>query len=194
MHDENLDGRRKTFGVSGLLYNSDVLLYDRQTESLWSQIRMQAVSGPESGKKLEPITPLRTTFGRWKTLHPQTLVLSPKTGFQRNYGVSPYEDYPLTPGIWFPVANRSRALPEKELVLGLEVDGKFKAYPYSELRKACPSIRDTFQGHTILIQYDRKSKTALATDEEGKPLNAFTLYWFAWYAFHPETEVWRGGK
>ncbi|RMF21720.1 MAG: DUF3179 domain-containing protein, partial [Bacteroidetes bacterium] len=158
-----VDGQRKTFGVSGLLYNSDVLLYDRQTESLWSQIRMQAVSGPESGKTLELIPTLRTTFGHWKTLHPQTLVLSPKTGFQRNYAASPYGDYPLTPGIWFPVAHRSRELPAKELVLGLEVDGNYKAYPYSELRKAGPTIRDTFQGRTILIRYERKSKTAIAT-------------------------------
>ncbi|RMF30600.1 MAG: DUF3179 domain-containing protein, partial [Bacteroidetes bacterium] len=64
----------------------------------------------------------------------------------------------------------------------------------SELRKAGPTIRDTFQGRTILIRYERKSKTAIATDEEGNPLKVFTLYWFAWYAFHPETQVWRGGK
>lgn len=64
--DAAIGGEKKTFGVSGLLYNSDVLLYDRQTESLWSQIMMEAVAGPMGGKKLEMAPTMNTSWGEWK--------------------------------------------------------------------------------------------------------------------------------
>ena len=66
--DAAIDGQAKTFGVSGLLYNSDVLLYDRQTQSLWSQIMMQAVTGPMAGKELQMLPTMNTSWGEWKAV------------------------------------------------------------------------------------------------------------------------------
>jgi len=77
--------RMLNFGVSGLLYNSDVLLYDRNTQSLWSQIMGQAVSGPLAGERLTPLAISHTTWRAWLGEHPDTSVLSTNTGFQRNY-------------------------------------------------------------------------------------------------------------
>ena len=81
--DARLDGRRLIFGVSGLLYNSDVLMYDLETESLWTQIGSRALTGPRQGKKLRQIPLLHTTWERWREEHPDGLVLSRETGHDR---------------------------------------------------------------------------------------------------------------
>ncbi len=180
----------KTFGVSGLLYNSDVLLYDRQTESLWSQIMGQAVAGKLRGKDLTLIPTDNTTWAQWKEAHPDTWVLSEDTGFSRNYDTSPYANYDKDPSVWFPVTAKNKDYHAKTLVIGIEVDGKFKAYPFPELKKTKQAvIKDTFQGKSLKIYFDKKAVSAYITNGESKKLSGTTLYWFAWYAFHPETEV-----
>ncbi len=187
--DARVGGKTRTFGVSGLLYNSDVLLYDRQTESLWSQIMMQAVSGKASGTELEMLPTAHLTWKEWKERHPETLVLTTDTGHRRDYTRSPYERYESSPDLMFPVDEESDILSKKEKVIGVEIDGKFKAYPFSELKKAKGTVSDTFQGVDLKIQYNKKTETARVTDAAGEDIPAVTLYWFAWYAFHPETEV-----
>ena len=77
--DSNINGERTLFGVSGKLYNSDVLFYDRKTESLWSQIKMEAVTGPLTGSRLKLLPLVHTTWEAWKKKHPDTKVLSKKT-------------------------------------------------------------------------------------------------------------------
>ncbi|MCL7419747.1 MAG: DUF3179 domain-containing protein [Methylobacter sp.] len=125
----DIDGKAYTFGVSGLLYNSDVLLYDRQTQSLWSQLMMQAISGPHKSKPLRSLPVLHTRWEDWRTQHPETLVLSTETGFKRDYRNNPYTDYLEKPQIMFPVTAVSRRYHPKEEVLGLELEGQFKVYP-----------------------------------------------------------------
>ena len=78
-------GNITEFGVSGLLYNSDVLLYDKKTESLWSQIMGEAVAGKLLGEKLNPIPISHTTWRDWLARHPDTKVLSTETGYSRDY-------------------------------------------------------------------------------------------------------------
>ena len=73
-------GKEVSFGVSGLLYQSDLLMYDHQSESLWSQVSMKAVAGPLTGTKLTPVPLVHTTWGDWKRSHPATQVLSTETG------------------------------------------------------------------------------------------------------------------
>ena len=85
-----------SFGVSGLLYNSDMLLYDRKTKSLWSQIMAQAISGPLKGERLTPLAIEHTSWEDWSNRHPDTQVLSQKTGFNRSYSRSPYGHYETT--------------------------------------------------------------------------------------------------
>ncbi|MDQ3536054.1 MAG: DUF3179 domain-containing protein, partial [Bacteroidota bacterium] len=91
--DASIENNTRTFGVSGLLYNSDMLLYDRQTESLWSQIMMEAVSGPLVKSKLQMIPTMNTSWEEWKKKHPQTFVLTENTGYTRDYSKNPYPGY-----------------------------------------------------------------------------------------------------
>ena len=182
---------RRTFGVSGLLYNSDVLLYDRQTESLWSQIMMEAVSGPAAGEELTYIPTAATTWGAWRAAHPHTLALSPETGYQRDYTRTPYARYEQSEQLMFPVTRESDLLKKKDWVIGVEIDGHYKAYPLNALARKGPELSDTFRGRELHIRYDAESRSAIIRDRSGTELPAVTMYWFAWYAFHPETEVFR---
>ncbi|HSG05403.1 MAG TPA: DUF3179 domain-containing protein, partial [Nitrospiria bacterium] len=91
--DPVVKGEHFTFGVSGLLYQSDVLMYDRQTDSLWSQILQEAVTGKMMGTRLTLLPLIHTTWEEWRKEHPNTLVLSTDTGYSRNYRRDPYEGY-----------------------------------------------------------------------------------------------------
>lgn len=124
-----------TFGVSGLLYNSDVLMYDRQTQSLWSQIQAQAVTGSMKGTRLPGVPVVHTTWDDWLSRHADTLVLSLETGYQRNYEANPYQGYDQNSSIMFSVRFRSEGYHPKEEVLDLILEGKAKAYPLLNWQK-----------------------------------------------------------
>ena len=180
-------GLVRQFGVSGLLYNSDVLMYDRQSESLWSQVMGEAVAGPASGNKLEMLPTELCTWGSWKARHPGTSVLTPDTGFDRDYNQDPYAAYQRSGNLMFPVSAQSDALPPKSRVLGLEINGQFKAYPLQWLKKK-KKVVETFAGKQVQIEWDAKAKAPQLT-VDGAPWPAVNLFWFAWYAFHPDTQL-----
>ena len=184
-----INGKAHTFGVSGLLYNSDVLLFDRQTQSLWSQLMTKSISGPHKGKRFISIPVQHTTWLDWKTRNPETLVLSTKTGFSRDYSDSPYAEYLESPETMFPLSSVSRRYHPKEEVFGIEIDGQFKVYPFVELEKSPAEFNEIVNGQSITIRYDSKHKSATAFDQQGKQLAGVRTFWFAWYAFHPETEI-----
>lgn len=182
-----VNGEVLTFGVSGLLYNSDVLLYDKETASLWSQMMFKSINGKQSGRKLKIIPSDLTTWKLWKDQYPNSLVLSDQTGFKRDYSRDPYQGYTLTEKTYFPVSSTSTKVYGKERVLGVQIKNGFKAYPYGELAKSNGITIDEFKGVEIKIQFDEKSETA--TLISPKHINAISSYWFAWYAFHPYTKV-----
>jgi len=82
-----------TFGVSGTLVNSNLVMYDRATDSRWPQMLATAIDGPLAGRALREFDPVWTTWGQWRRRHPNTEVLSEDTGYARNYGVDPYGSY-----------------------------------------------------------------------------------------------------
>jgi len=185
-----INGKPHDFGVSGLLYNSDVLLYDRQTESLWSQLKNQAISGPMKGKQLQPLVLSHTTWQDWKTQHPNTLVLDKKTGYQRDYDNNPYAGYKNSRQIYFPVKQTDERFHPKEQVLGLSINGKTRAYPFTELAKLSGELTDDLGGQSIVVKYDHQHQTGRIIDSQTrKEIPSQITFWFAWYAFHPETEV-----
>jgi hypothetical protein len=186
--DQKLD-----FGVSGLLYNSDVLLYDRQTESLWSQIMRKAISGELRGKELTQLPITHTSWSDWRANHPQTQVLSEKTGFSRDYRRDPYQGYEQSQATYFRVTHEAPpAYHPKERVLGLEIDGRFKAYPFVEIdRGGVRELKDRFAGENLTIHWDKSHRRAHITDDRGSTLPTIEGFWFAWFTFHPETEIYR---
>jgi hypothetical protein len=85
-----------TFGVSGTLVNSNLVMYDRATDSRWPQVLGTAIEGPLAGRALREFEVVWTTWGRWRRRHPDTEVLSEDTGYARNYGIDPYGSYTPT--------------------------------------------------------------------------------------------------
>jgi len=186
------DGKTLEFGVSGLLYNSDMLMYDRQSESLWAQIPGKAISGPYRGRQLTPVPVVHTTWEAWQAEYPQTRVLSPDTGYQRDYlAGNPYGDYDESRTLFFPVASRDDRYHPKENVLGLHAEGKARVWPFQELEKTSGEIEDEFDGQPVRIVYDKDNKSARAYNMQGELLPAVTAFWFAWYTFFPYTEIYK---
>ena len=184
-----INHQKVEFGVSGLLYNSDVLMYDRKTETLWSQMMMEAVNGKLKGSKLEPIDTYNTTWKAWRKKYPGTLVLSNQTGFYRDYNRTPYRDYEKRESIFFPISNKNNDYHAKEMVLGITVKGSYRAYPFSELAKSDSPVKDKFKVLELLIVYDAESKSAELLDPGGAV--QIISFWFAWYTFHPGTSIYR---
>ncbi len=186
-----VDQRTLEFGVSGLLYQSDVLMYDRQTESLWSQLAMKAVSGPLVNTPLTWLPSEQLTWAAWKKKYPQGRILSTDTGYRRDYSAEAYAPYKNSPDTMFPVPFKRKEIPKKEWVIGVLIDGVACAYPIQML-PANESVHHEVNGTALEISYDtdRQQVTVIAR-ASGKALPAVKVYWFAWQAFYPETKVWR---
>ncbi len=145
-----IEGEAIEFGVSGKLYNSDLVMYDRKTDTYWSQILGQGIVGELAGYELTKL-PLETLeWGDWKRLYPHTLVLSQDTGFARSYGRDPYSFYYSSPGLMFPVENDDGRLFSKTLVYGVNFNGIAKAYPEDEIRNI-RILNDEVGGEELLI-------------------------------------------
>lgn len=183
------------FGVSGLLYNSDVLLYDRHSESLWSQIMLRAINGPMKGHSLRQIPSRNTTWEEWLEDHPDTEVMSTNSGFQFiDYEDDPYAEYKNSRRVWFPLSNTDDRLNNKEWVLGVWTADASKAYPFSALARQASPLEDRIGSELVRIVFDENHRAAVALGDRGNPLQSIQLYWFAWAAFHPDTEVYFGER
>lgn len=128
-----LDGEEVEFGTSGKLYNSNLVMYDRLTDSYWSQALGKAITGDLTGKDLKIIPFDVISWGDWISIHPETLVLTTDTGHTRAYGVDPYGDYYTDPRIIFPVDNEDDRMHPKEIILGFHENEIFKAYKQSDI-------------------------------------------------------------
>jgi len=188
--NRQVGGRTLSFGVSGLLHNSDVLMYDRQTESLWSQLAMKSVSGPQVNTTLEWMPSEHLTWDAWKARYPRGEVLSTHVGAQRNYSSMPYASYEQSPETMFPVPIHRTDLPRKEWVIGIIVDGAARAYPLRSL-PGNQTVRDQVNKVAIEIEFDPASQLAVVRRREnGEVLPNVKVYWFAWQAFYPQTGLW----
>ena len=128
-----VEGQEVEFGTSGKLYNSNLLMYDRLTESYWSQALGIAVKGELTGYQLNLIPFDVITWGDWKTLHPDTLVLTTDTGHIRSYATDPYGNYYTEPRIMFPVEHSDDRLHPKEIIIGFSQGDTYKAYKQNDV-------------------------------------------------------------
>ena len=156
-----------TFGVSGKLALNALIMFDRQTESLWSQFLGEAIEGPYKGTKMELVASQLTTWGGWKEEFPETLALD-----IRAPRIDQYTDYYASPSAgvigW---ANRDDRLHRKELVVGITGSTAQRAYGHSELAEV-GALNDTFEGAPIVVAMDSVSGAAgvFRRDVEGRAL------------------------
>lgn len=154
-----INGQEIEFGTSGKLYNSNLLMYDRFTESYWSQSLGMAVTGPLSGYNLKTIPFDLITWGDWKKLHSDTLVLTTDTGHIRSYATDPYGNYYTEPRIMFPVENSDDRMHPKEIIIGFNQDGIYKAYKQEDIESN--KVINDFVGLTpimLISVHDQNSR------------------------------------
>jgi hypothetical protein len=190
--DPLVNGERVEFGTSGKLWNSNLVMYDRKTDSLWSQILGEAIVGEMTGTQLKVLPSDMVRFGDFKKLHPAGVVLSRDTGTTRFYGQDPYGDYYTTPGTYFPVGKKDDRLGEKDFILGVVINGKAKAY-WPEAVKKVGEIEDSFQGRIIVAEYEKDIDAVRLYEKKAdgtrERINPFGAFWFSWVAAHPDTEL-----
>jgi hypothetical protein len=215
--DPVVDGEAIEFGVSGLLHNSDLLMYDRGTDtpSLWAQALGEAVVGPRTSTLLDLLPITQAQWGEWKAIHPNTTVLSIETGHDKNYNANPYPGYEESPDV-------QTSLNQKTKVLGVRLGNASKAYVLADLRRT-QLLNDDVAGVPVVLiaspdsdsvrVYERKthqfegsvekvveigtnevweiSEESLFNPKTGDALarlpEVFVSFWFAWFSFYPDT-------
>ena len=192
--DPVVNSERVEFGTSGKLWNSNLVMYDRKTKSLWSQILGEAIAGEMTGTQLKVLPSDMIRFGEFKKQHPTGTVLSRDTGATRFYGQDPYGDYYTTPGIYFPVGKKDDRLEDKVFILGIVVNGKAKAYVPEAVKKVGEAI-DQFEGKIIVARYEKEIDAVRLFEKKVdgmvERVNPFGAFWFSWVAAHPETGLFR---
>ena len=150
--------------------------------------------GKLTGTRLQLLPSTQTTWGAWKKRHPNTFVLSAQTGYSRDYDKDPYEGYSVSQDVMFSVGKLNARYHPKEQVVGVELDGLAKAYPFSELAQVKSPFKDKIGKKKVYVSYDAKSRTATIKDVAGKEVPSVVGFWFAWYAFHKDTQVYIAQK
>ncbi|MBI3030129.1 MAG: DUF3179 domain-containing protein [Candidatus Rokubacteria bacterium] len=159
--DRQVDGRALDFGTSGMLFKSDLVMYDRQTHSLWAQMEGRAIVGELAGVRLAMIPANTIAYADFKAAYPGGKVLSQETGFSRRYGLNPYGYYDqpnLDPFLLKGAPDRRR--PPKERVVGVLLGGAPRAYPWPALVKQ-RVIHDAVSVEPLVIFYQPGARSAL---------------------------------
>lgn len=228
VYAREVNGRLLSFGVSGMLYRDALVMYDRETGSLWSQIDGRALKGPLEGAKLQAVPAVHALWEDWRAMYPQSQVLKKGWGETR----SAYERYNRGSELGiFGRRNPDSRLPGKTSLLGIEVAGAAMVFPITALRKV--DVAQAVVGTTPVVVVAAKGLPIVAFDRrvDGRVLNltlspkeprvlrdtetgtiwqisdglalsgplegrrltrmvAHTAFWFGWYAFYPQSEVW----
>jgi len=159
--DRRIKGKEYTFGVSGMLRYSDMVMYDPQTESLWQQFSGKAIVGDMVGETLKRIPAQIISFEQFKTIYKTGLVLSRDTGFRRKYGRNPYvgyDDIENKPHLYR--GKEDPRLKPMEKLITVNINNISKAYPYSITRNK-RVINDEVGGEKLVIFHDRGAASAL---------------------------------
>ncbi|MBX2819061.1 MAG: DUF3179 domain-containing protein [Rhodothermaceae bacterium] len=162
------------FGVSGLLWQNNNVMFDRGGFSLWSQMGAEVLCGENTapGTPLDAYPVVEMTWAGWKELHPETLVVGDSTGFNRNYSIDPLGDYvePDNGTLFWPMLSPiDTRRPPKERILGIPVGEGGLSIPFMELDKrgAVAAVHAEYENTPIVVFYDREKRAAVAFDLSG---------------------------
>ena len=149
--DRRFEGKTLRLGVSGLLRNSDLVMWDDKSQTLWQQITGEAIVGKYAGGRLTPIASAIVRWGDFAEANPDGLAMGPDQGFGSGYGYNPYEFYSSRPApLSFYKGEIDDQFPALERVVGVTIGDVSKAYPFPVLREATP-VNDTVNGQSIVV-------------------------------------------
>ena len=197
-------GRTLDFGTTGNLRNSDLVMYDRQTESWWQQFGAAGIVGRYAGARLDVLPSRIVAWAQFRRDHPRGLVLSRDTGHSRPYGQNPYEGYDeARSGPIFPSAHADDdRLSPKERVVLFERGSESVAVPFSTLAER-RVVRVEVGGHRLLVRWRPGVASALDSPlislgrdvgsaevrENGRLVEFDQPFWFTVAAFRPNTRI-----
>ena len=166
------------FGTTGKLRNSDLVMYDRQTESWWQQFVGTAIVGDLTGAKLKVLLSFIISYANFKESYPNGIVLSKKTGYMRNYGKNPYVRYDDINNTPFLLQNSpDRRLPPMERIVNVSINGINKIYPFSTIQKE-KVLHDTVGKTNLVIFHLPGTSSALdkASIANSRDIGAATVF------------------
>ena len=203
--DRRVGGRALDFGTTGNLRFSDLVMYDRQTESWWQQFGGVGLVGRYAGAHLRELPARIVSWEQFRRWYPHGLVLTRETGYSRPYGQNPYTGYDnVSNPPFFPVAHGDdKRLQPKERVVFVERAGKAAAVPFSVLAKK-KTITFELAGHRLLVRLtgdaasaldgaviadSRQLPTVRVVDRTGRTVPFDEPFWFAVAAFRPNVVI-----
>ncbi|WP_435317666.1 DUF3179 domain-containing protein [Haloarchaeobius sp. TZWSO28] len=205
------------FGVSGNLLNSNLVMYDRETDSRWPQVMGTAISGGYRDRSLQHVRVTWTTWDKWKAVHPDTTLLTEDTGYIRDYGRDPYGTYNpkagyyKTDGMLFEPEKQDGRHAPKMVVIGARTGSG--AFAVSKIHLSQERVVTGMAGDVPVVavyepdldtgyvyradsevvaageQYEVDGKTHTGDALPLESIPAFDAMWFAWFAFYPSTEI-----
>lgn len=178
------------FWVSGKLYQSNLLMYDSDTESLWSQSLGEAVVWEKTGAKLEVIKTNLMSFEQFEKLYPDGTVLSDDTGHSRNYWFVPYGWYDASDTLYFPVDNDDTRLHKKEILYIVDDTQNNTSVAFV--------LKDLVQEKSAILEVDGRIYSAIYNDWlvdltlDGEVLPGYYEMWFSWVNSNEGTKnIWK---
>ncbi len=173
-----LEGRTLEFGTTGMLRNSDLVMYDRQTESWWQQLTAEAIVGELTGTALEVLPSPILSWGEFRRLHPDGEVLSRQTGNSRDYGSNPYVGYDREGSRPFLFEGEiDDALPPKERVAAVRTGDRAIVYPFTRLAEEAP-VNDRIEAEPVVVLFDPSVASALDSESiaAGRVVGAAAVF------------------
>lgn len=200
--DRRAGGETLQFGVSGLLYNSNLLMYDRRPdaagESLWCQLLGRAVTGPRAETRLTVLNATVTEWGRWFADHPGTTVLRPDPRMAKRYQETSYDSYFRSAKLMFPVSPEIPAdgPGPKDRLIVVDAAGHRGVYLIDQVSReagaagatgATGSWQTRLGDTTLLFDARPGSRSVTVTTvPPGRPITTIHALWFAWHSMYPQ--------
>jgi len=189
-----VDGEKieSRFGTSGKLFNSNLVMYDEETDSYWTQIDGKAIVGELTGQELEEISVDTVVWRDWKASEESqdSQVLSQETGMSRSYRVDPYGSYYEDSFILFPVEAEDNRIHAKTVIFGIEINDQFLAIEEDDLKEN-PIIETQLAGVNIKFERSESGIVNVINLDNNEEIVKERDFWFAWYAFHPDTQLYQ---
>ncbi len=165
--ERTINGKETTFGVSGLLYNSNLIPYDRESDSNWSQMANECVNGDLINTPINTYLLVEMSWATWKEMYPDADVITTNTGTNRTYGNYPYGSYRTSNSLNFPVDIDDDRLHRKERVLGVIINGKAVAYQFEKFSgDNLQLVNDNFEGKDLVIVGSEEKNFLVAFERE----------------------------
>ena len=186
VYDRVVDNQTLSFSMSGLIYRADILLYDRETRSLWSRFLDESVAGPSAGKPIFGLPHHISTLGEWLEQFPESTIVSRDTGFDIDYSKAPMGGGTAGDEVFSTLPRELRYHPAMP-VIGIRRNGETRAYPAGEILLMGGAIEDNFNGLPVTLSYQ---STSQAFEENfDSSVDYDVTVWRKWSMQHPESSI-----